>query len=125
LGILARSRKDYPLALKELETSLALADERGDDLARTAALNNLALVLADLGELEMAILKARQALEISHRLGDLHRQAALHSNLADLLHEIGREEEALQHLTESVKIFSQVGGQSSELKPDIWKLTEW
>lgn len=125
LGILARNQQDYLRAKNELELSLTIAENNNDEPAQAAALNNLALVFADTSMLEDAIRTTCQALEISRRLGDLHRVAALHSNLADLYHKTGNAEQSIEHLTESVRVFAQVGEQSSELKPDIWKLIEW
>ena len=51
LGVLARHDGDLDTALIELERSLALAEELGDDPAVVAALNNLALVRRERGEL--------------------------------------------------------------------------
>jgi tetratricopeptide (TPR) repeat protein len=98
--------------------------------AQIAALNNLSLVSADLGNLEKAIGYASQALNLCIQLGDRHRAAALHNNLADLYHAAGCEAEAMAHLKQAVVIFAEVGGDvyrqdAGQVNPEIWKLTEW
>ncbi len=92
---------------------------------RAAALNNLALAMSDLGEIERSIEYSRQAIVISEQLGDQHHAAALHNNLADLLHRVGMEDELFHHLKQAVQLFAEISEQSSELEPEIWKLTEW
>ena len=52
LGVLARNAGESQPALVQLERSLALARELRDDPAQAAALNNLALVKRDAGELQ-------------------------------------------------------------------------
>jgi hypothetical protein len=58
-------------------------------------------------------------------LGDRHREAALHNNLADLLHATGLEEEAMFELKQAVILFAEVGLDSGNTQPEIWKLMEW
>jgi hypothetical protein len=48
----------------------------------------------------------------------------MHSNLADLLRAAGRSDEAMGHLRLSAAIFADLG-EPGELRPEIWKLTEW
>jgi tetratricopeptide (TPR) repeat protein len=96
-----------------------------DRSAQAAALNNLALALADTEQLEQAIASARQAIELSASVRDRHRSAALHSNLADLLHRAGEEEQAKEHLRQSAELFAEVGIEKDQFEPEIWKLVEW
>jgi tetratricopeptide (TPR) repeat protein len=51
LGMLARNAGEPESALAQLERSLELARKLGDDPAQAAALNNLALVRRDAGDL--------------------------------------------------------------------------
>jgi predicted ATPase len=125
LGILARFKGDFLLAHQELIRSIQLAEESGDLDAKAAALNNLALVLADEGDFFQAIQITNQALEISERLGDRHRAAALRNNLADLYHKTGQSEKSMEELRKAVVGFAEIGEQATELRPEIWKLTEW
>ena len=74
----------------QLERSLALARELRDDPAQAAALNNLALVKRDAGELPEALALTESALALCAAYGDRHREAALENNLADLHHAAGR-----------------------------------
>ncbi len=134
LGILARRRGDLATARAHLERSLAVVDaaESGagprielDPGLRIAALNTLALVLADEGDLERAISLTEDALARCRQQGDRHRQAALENNLADLLQATGHPAEAMEHLKRAVTLFAEVGGRPGELEPEIWKLVEW
>jgi tetratricopeptide (TPR) repeat protein len=124
-GMLARSTEDYRSARQNLETSLKLAEESGDPLARAAAMNNLALVMVDQDDMEKALELAHAALSISQKLGDRHREAALLNTLADISHHAGRAEQAMDYLKQAVAIFAEIGQSSATLQPEIWKLTEW
>jgi tetratricopeptide (TPR) repeat protein len=125
LGILARNQNDLSAAIDHLEQSLTLAEEIGDPGMRAAALNNLALVYSVNQDLERAISLTEKALELCMLLGDRHREAALHSNMADLLHEIGQPDAAIAHLKKSAAIFAEIGAETGDLNPEVWKLTEW
>ncbi len=134
LGILARRRGDLAAAREVLERAIAVIDaaesqigpaSQADPGVRIAALNTLALVLADEGDTERAIALARDALARCERQGDRHRQAALENNLADLLHATGQTTEAMEHLKRAVALFAEIGGRPGELEPEIWKLVEW
>jgi len=134
LGILARRRDDLTVAHVELEQALATLDEAeradsgdvgADPGVRIAALNSLALVVAQMGDPVRAMELTELALRLCERQGDRHRQAALENNLADLLHTAGREAEAMTHLTRAVALFADIGGRPGEFEPEIWKLVEW
>jgi DNA-binding SARP family transcriptional activator len=134
LGILARRRGDLPGARAHLKRAIAIVEEAeahgapgpaADPGVRIAALNTLALVLAEEGETARAIELTRDALERCRRQGDRHRQAALENNLADLLQRTGRPDEAMDHLKQAVSLFAEIGGRPGELEPEIWKLVEW
>jgi tetratricopeptide (TPR) repeat protein len=125
LGVLAGSQGDLAQARHHLERSLALAETLGDPSARAAALNNLALTCRAAGETEQAIQLAETALALCVSQGDRHREAALHNNLADLLHAAGKSEAAMSHLKQAVTILAEIGVESGDVQPEIWKLAEW
>jgi tetratricopeptide (TPR) repeat protein len=134
LGILARQRGDLVAARADLEQAISMLDAAEahstagpapDPGVRIAALNTMALVLADEGDTARAIELTRDALERCRRQGDRHRQAALENNLADLLQMTGRPDEAMAHLKRAVSLFAEIGGRPGELEPEIWKLVEW
>jgi tetratricopeptide (TPR) repeat protein len=134
LGMLARRSGDLTAARGHLEAALAAVDEVDrraatdeppDPGVRIAALNTLALVEAEAGDLGAAERLMRDALERCERQGDRHRQAALENNLADLLHAQGREAESMAHLKRAVSLFAEIGGRPGELEPEVWKLVEW
>ena len=122
-GIVASHRGDLDAARTHLEASVALSEKVSDPVATAAALNNMALILKG-ADIERALALARRAIDLCARVGDRHREAAMHSNLADLLRAGGRDEEARGHLRLSAAIFADVG-ETDELRPEIWKLTEW
>jgi DNA-binding SARP family transcriptional activator len=125
LGILARKQGNFPVAQSHLEYSLELADQLGDPCTCAATLNNMALLFSESGELERAIQLTESALQLCSRVGDRHREAALESNLADLLHRAGKRESAIEHLKNSVTIMAEIGTETGDFRPEIWKLTEW
>ena len=57
--------------------------------------------------------------------GDRHHEAALYNHRADLLHRAGREEEAMASLKAAVTIYAEIGLESGDWQPEVWKLTEW
>lgn len=118
LGVLSGS-------VDHLEQSLALARELEDLPAEAAALNNLALLRRDAGELDTALELTAGALALCAQYGDRHREAALENNLADLHHAAGAENAAMHHLKRAVTIFAEVGGNGATRLPEIWKLVRW
>ncbi len=125
LGMLARHAGQLAVAKDHLEQALTFADADAEPGLRVAALNTLALVVADEGDPGAAMALIHEALILCERQGDRHRQAALENNLADMLRAAGRHEEAMEHLKVAVAIFADIGGQPGELEPEIWKLVEW
>lgn len=125
LGMLASARGEHAEAQRHLERSLTAAEKLGDPVVRVAALNNLALACGASGERERALALAETALAACVALGDRHREAALHNNLADLLHALGRSDEALVHLRQAVTIYAEIGVEEGDVRPEIWKLSEW
>ncbi|HEU0027532.1 MAG TPA: AAA family ATPase [Ktedonobacterales bacterium] len=125
LGALASGAGHYDEALRHLEQSLGFVERLDDPSDRIAALNNLSLLRAARGEAAEARRLAEEALALCVAQGDRHREAALRNNLADRLREAGDLEGAIAHLTEAVRIFAEIGADTGDLQPEIWKLTEW
>jgi DNA-binding SARP family transcriptional activator/Flp pilus assembly protein TadD len=124
-GVLARSMGQPDRASVFLERCLEVTNSLGLPAIRTAALNNLALALGDLGLYERAIKLAYEALTLSIELGDRHREAAVRSNLSDLLRASGDQNGAMNQLKQAVSIFAEVGLDTGTWQPEIWKLVEW
>jgi tetratricopeptide (TPR) repeat protein len=118
-GLLARDDADRRF---HYERALDLA---GLPAVRAAALNNLALALAESGDMPAAIDRARAALGEARRSGDRHRIAALHDTLADMLHASGDEESAMDELKQAVAIFSDIGAVPGGYEPEVWLFEEW
>ena len=125
LGILARQEGEYAAAQTHLARSLALAEAAGTPSARVAALNNLARLRATTGDIDAALGLLEQALALGVQQGDRHHEAALYNHRADLLHRAGREEEAMASLKAAVTIYAEIGLESGDWQPEVWKLTEW
>jgi tetratricopeptide (TPR) repeat protein len=116
---------DPGAAVDQFEQALAKAEEIGRPDLAAAALNNLAIARRRVGDLGGAVAAASRALVMLEAVGDRHQLAALHSNLADALHEAGDEDGARRHLTESARMFAEVGVEDGQWEPEIWKLSEW
>jgi len=117
-GVVADSQES---ALKHLDRALDLAGT--DELARMAAMNNKAHVLARGGDVEEAVLLVEQAIEIAASTGHRHHQAALHNHLADLHHQMGHTDRAAEELTRAVALFADVDAGAWE--PEVWLLSRW
>lgn len=125
LGILARSAGQIDQAHANLTRSLEAADCIEAVGPRIAALNNLALLHSDMGEVEEAIRLGQSALDLCVEQGDRHHEAALRNHLADFHHELGQTQLALQQLEKAVAIFAEIGWEDGETRPEIWMLSEW
>jgi len=125
LGILARAEQYPGSAVEHLSHSLKIARQLKNPSAQIAALNNLALALADQDEYEKAIATLEEALGECHLLGDRHLEAALRNNLADMLRASGQNEDAMAQLKRAVEIFAEIGQSVDDWEPEIWKLAEW
>jgi DNA-binding SARP family transcriptional activator/predicted ATPase len=125
LGILEGSFGHRDSARAHLTRSLALADILADPAARVAALQNLAALSFEAGDLTEAQRLTGEALTLSITLGDRHREAALHNAMADLLHSTGAAEEAMEHLKAAVAVLADIGAEDGKYRPEVWKLSEW
>ncbi len=125
LGVLARADQHPKLALEHLSESLGFARKLENPSAQIAALNNLALAQTDLGQFEQAIDTLQGALDECLALGDRHLEAALRNNLADTFRASGKDDSAMTQLKKAVTIFAEIGQQTEDWEPEIWKLAEW
>ncbi|MGH8958133.1 MAG: BTAD domain-containing putative transcriptional regulator [Acidimicrobiia bacterium] len=113
------------VAITRLKKANAIANDTGRPELVAATLNNLGLAHRAAGDLEAAIAAGEAALAVLERVGDRHQLAALHNNLADTLHQAGRSNLSRAHVTESVRLFADVGLEPGTFEPEIWKLSEW
>ena len=90
-----------------------------------AVQNNLALTLEDRNEFEHSEALFQAALIQCQEMGLRHREAAMLNNLADLAHQQGHKEESMDFLKRAVVIFTEIGQETGEHQPEIWKLSEW
>lgn len=125
LGILKGSVDRLDEACEHLQASLNLADDVSDSGTRLAALQNFSILQRRMGDIESARRLTTEALALNGSFGDRHRDAALHNTMADLLHAQGKDEDAMRHLKEAVAIYAEIGVEAGQLRPEVWKLTEW
>jgi len=123
LGVLAAARGDLTTATEHLERSRERARAASDVGLTVAAMNNLARVLEESGQIGEALVEAQAALALGVQHGDRHREAALHDHVADLLHRAGRDAEAMEHLKAAATAFAEVDDASK--RPNVWKLVAW
>ncbi|MFO7678728.1 MAG: AAA family ATPase [Chloroflexota bacterium] len=124
-GMLARKRGDHAEALAQFSRALQLAESQGDLAVQIAALNNLGLLETAVGDLSRAQELLESALHHCLTYGDRHWEAALRNNLADLLHRSGQGEAAMAQLKQAVTIYAEIGQETGDWQPEIWKLSEW
>jgi tetratricopeptide (TPR) repeat protein/tRNA A-37 threonylcarbamoyl transferase component Bud32 len=114
-GNLSTVRGDLDQARSHYERALELLgddDEGGDPLTRVVALDGLASVLGKQGELALALLCRRRALEIvGHTYGDQHPETALtRANLGALLHRQGELGEAQRSYEDAIDVLERALG---------------
>ena len=125
VGILARKQGDEAAAMAEFERALQLAETHGFLAVQIASLNNLGLQAMAGGSFSSAQELLETALRRCLTYGDRHWEAALRNNLADLLHRSSQEEAAMAQLKQAVTIYAEIGQETGEWQPEIWKLSEW
>ncbi|MDX1664060.1 MAG: AAA family ATPase [Candidatus Promineifilaceae bacterium] len=125
LGVLARSRDDLGAATEHFRHSAAIAGTHDLLGVHISALNNLALARAAAGDPQEAQALLERALAMCLRYGDRHWEAALRNNLADLLHAQGQADPAMAQLKQAVQIYAEIGQESGDWQPEVWKLSEW
>jgi len=121
LNVLGVVTNDPEEAMTHLDQALELAGN--DDLARMAALNNKAFLLAQIGNTDAAIRLVEEAIGIASKTGHRHREAALRNHLADLYHGAGQIEQSQQALTEAVAVFADI--ETGGWEPEVWLLSRW
>jgi DNA-binding SARP family transcriptional activator/predicted ATPase len=125
LGILTRHRGGLTSATAYFEQSYDLAKTHDFLAVQITALNNLALVETAVANPQAAHAYLQTALKHCLTYGDRHWEAALRNNLADTLHQLGDEEEAMNQLKTAVAIYAEIGKETGQWQPEIWKLMEW
>ena len=109
LGSAYRYLGDRPAARRSFATAMELRAGLGDRRALSAALNNMALLEVDDGDLARARDLFEQALVIKRQLGDRHSLAIGLANLGDLLTRINQWEAAGRVLAEASTLAADLG----------------
>jgi DNA-binding SARP family transcriptional activator len=123
LGVLACAKGHCDTAVGYLQESRDQAHVAGSTELEVAALNNLARLYAQEGDIDKALVSAQEALELGLAQGDLHRAAALHDHVADLYHRAGQQADAMEHLKAAAAAFGAVD--EARVRPEVWKLVSW
>ncbi|MEH2322920.1 MAG: tetratricopeptide repeat protein [Nostoc sp.] len=111
LGIVARAKNVLGFvqdAVTHNQQALDLCPE--DELQEKAAiLNNMALILAQQGDIPKAIAFWEQSLEISEQIGDVQGKAATLNNIARVIRQQGDIPKAIAFWEQSLEICEQIG----------------
>jgi tetratricopeptide (TPR) repeat protein len=102
LGSALNSLGRYDEAMAENRNALRLAEETGDDLARSAALAELAVAARGLGDLPVALDYFEQTLRIREVVGTRRAFAQCQRQIGEVLADLRRYEEAVGKLTQAV-----------------------
>ncbi len=113
-------------ALNSLADASEIKQQPRPDAMHAGVLNNLAMVLSELGYRDEALAKAREAARIFEQLAKAQPEVFLPdvamslNNLANMLSDLGRREEALEKARESARIYEQLAKTQPEaFLPDV------
>ncbi len=109
LGILHLERGDLPAAGTELEASLLLARQSGDDEGAAQTLVEVARLHAREGDLDAAQRAADQAASLADRISDAAEAARAQAAQAEILAAAGRVDEAATRYLDAASAFRHLG----------------
>src|SRR4029078_8028927 len=84
-GLLALDGGDATGAMADLEAAVSAGADAPDPSGHIAALPGLALATAASGDVDAAVERGLEAIDVCRRIGDRHLEAAVEKHLADLL----------------------------------------
>ncbi|MDQ7859158.1 MAG: tetratricopeptide repeat protein [Armatimonadota bacterium] len=108
-GLLAWRQRDYAAAAALAEQGAAVSEQAGDPTGLAAALNVLALVARDRGDLDRAEPLHRRSLELWRREGNRWGEALALQNLGYIAHRRGDYDGAQRCCDASLAIFRMLG----------------
>jgi tetratricopeptide (TPR) repeat protein len=114
LGIFAKARGEYPVALDRFDEAERLLDWLGDDAALAAAMGNKGEVLAALGRFDEAESLQKRVLDINVRLERLDNQANAYLSLGGLEQARGRYDVAEQWFASARNLFASLEDPTQE-----------
>lgn len=118
LGIDAHEAKDLPLAYDYYSHALALLNQIGHGETEKALtlLNNMAMLLKEMGEFPNALDMAQRALKLRQRLypAFLDKLAISNHNVGSIYEEMGESESALMYYGKGLKLLEKVFGHVHE-----------
>ncbi|MEH1797542.1 tetratricopeptide repeat protein, partial [Nostoc sp.] len=98
-----------PKAIALWEQSLEIKEQIGDVKGKAATLNNMALVIAQQGDIPKAIALWEQSLEIKEQIGDVKGKAATLNNMAQVFAQQGDIPRAIALWEQDLEIKEQIG----------------
>jgi len=107
------------------KTILQLAETRGNNSWKSAALNNIGLLLKGKGDLDGALARYEAALAIDEQLGDLRGKATRLNNIGLLLYGKGDLDGALIKLEKALYILTEIGMEQSQDAKTLKKNIEY
>jgi nephrocystin-3 len=114
LGIDAHEANDLPLAKNHYRQALSLLHQIGHDETQQALtlLNNMAMLLKEMGELTEALDMAQRALKLRQRLYPerLDKLAISNHNVGSIYEEMGESESALNYYAKGLRLLEKVFG---------------
>ncbi|MGY0055372.1 tetratricopeptide repeat protein [Streptomyces sp. LZ34] len=114
LGMICLGLERHKDALKYFLEGLARFRDVGDRRGQFIALNNLAELHKEAGNLDHAISSYQQSIKLSQALGSRGQYAILQMNLADTLRAHGRPREALELYDKALPVLRSIDDRRSE-----------
>ena len=123
-GVYVLSLRQHPRERIEwLESSVLASREIGDRRGEGAALGNLGLAYAALGDAKKAIEFYEQALIIDREIGDRRGEGADLGNLGNALYGMGKQEKGIGMMKQALEIFETIESPNAQWARN--KLKEW
>jgi tetratricopeptide (TPR) repeat protein/DNA-binding SARP family transcriptional activator len=114
IGMICLGLDQHKEALKNFLEGLARFRDIGDPRGQFVALNNLAELYKEAGNLDGAVNAYQQAIKLSQALGSTGQYAILQINLADTLCRRGQPQEALELYAKALPALRSAGDRRSE-----------
>jgi DNA-binding SARP family transcriptional activator len=105
----ALNMRDYPEAISRNRATIELCRQAGWQQAEASALNNLAAVLGEQGDLTGQLRYSGEALGVARAISWLPAQAVALSNRALTLTWLGRLAEARDYLEQAIPVYHKIG----------------
>jgi tetratricopeptide (TPR) repeat protein len=99
----------YAESLEESERVMVIAGETGDQVLLGVVANNAADACYQMGDLEGALVRFRDAVKLSHESGDRHTEGMALTGLGETLRAVGRLGESLDQHRLALAVLGELG----------------